>query len=109
MHLSGYRFMWVIAMFDLPTELKEERRDYARFRKALVRDGFVMMQYSVYVRHSASRENAAVHMKRVEAAVPPDGEVRVLTVTDRQFALMRVFWGKRRRPPEPPPAQLELF
>lgn len=107
--LSGYRFMWVLTMFDLPTDTKQARRQYTRFRKALLNDGFVRMQYSVYIRHSASRENAAVHIQRVEAAVPPDGEVRVITITDKQFERMRIFWGKRRMPPENPPAQLEMF
>ncbi len=101
--------MWVLTMFDLPTDTKKAKRQYAQFRKALLKDGFVMMQYSVYIRHSASRENAAVHIKRVEAAVPDDGEVRVITITDKQFERMRIFWGKRRMPPEAPPAQLELF
>jgi len=109
MHLSGYRFMWVVAMFDLPVDSKQARRQYAQFRKALLKDGFAMMQFSVYIRHCASRENAEVHMGRVQAAVPLEGEVRVLTITDKQFERMRVFWGKVRQPPEPAPAQLELF
>lgn len=109
MNLSGYRWMWVIAMFDLPTDSKEARKQYTRFRKSLIRDGFVQMQYSVYLRHASSRENAEVHVQRVEKAVPPEGEVRVFTITDKQFSRMRVFWGKKRQPPEPPPAQLELF
>jgi len=109
MHLSGYRFMWVLAMFDLPVDDKEARRRYTRFRKALLKDGFARMQFSVYIRHCASRENAQVHILRVENAVPADGEVRVLTITDKQYERMRVFWGKKRKPPEPPPAQLELF
>jgi len=101
--------MWVIAMFDLPTDTAQARRQYAQFRKALVRDGFQMMQFSVYVRHTASRENAAVHIDRVECAIPLDGEVRILIVTDKQFSRMRTFWGKRRQPTQAPPAQLELF
>ena len=101
--------MWVFAMFDLPTETKKARRDYTRFRKALLKDGFAMMQYSVYVRHCASLENVEVHMNRVQAALPADGEVRVLTVTEAQYKKMRVFWGKRRKPPKNPPVQLELF
>lgn len=109
MYLSGYRFMWVVAMFDLPVDSPSARRQYARFRKALLKDGFAMMQFSVYIRHCASRENAEVHMSRVEYAVPPDGQVRVLTITDKQYERMRVFWGKRRKPPESPPVQLELF
>ena len=68
-----------------------------------------MLQYSVYGRHCASAENAKVHIRRVENGVPPDGEVRVLTVTDKQFERMRIFWGKMRKSPEKPLAQLELF
>lgn len=109
MHLSGYRYMWVVAMFDLPTDTPQARRQYAQFRKALLNDGFAMMQYSVYIRHCASRENAAVHIQRVEKEVPPDGEVRVLTVTDKQFERMRVFYGKNVTKPQSAPAQLELF
>ena len=101
--------MWVLAMFDLPTETKTARRAYAQFRKKLMKDGFAMMQYSVYIRHCASEENATVHTNRVESFIPDDGEVRVLTITDKQFQRMRVFWGKRRKPPEAPHAQLELF
>lgn len=106
---SGYRFMWVLAMFDLPTDTKAGRRHYAQFRKVLLKDGFAMMQYSVYIRHCASRENAAVHIARIERAIPPDGEIRVITITDKQFERMRIFWGKKRKTPEAPPAQLELF
>jgi len=107
--LSGYRFMWVLAMFDLPTDTKESRKNYTRFRKSLLKDGFAMMQFSVYIRHCASRENAAVHLERIERNIPPDGEVRVITITDKQFERMRIFWGNRRQRPESPPAQLELF
>lgn len=101
--------MWVVAMFDLPVDTKAARKAYAQFRKSLLQDGFTRMQFSVYVRHCASEENADVHVLRVQAALPDDGEVRVLTITDKQFERMRVFFGKRRRPPEQPPYQLELF
>lgn len=109
MFLSGYRCMWVLAMFDLPTDTKPARRAYAEFRKALLKDGFTKMQYSVYVRHCPSEENTIVHVTRVERAVPPDGEVRILVFTDKQFERMRIFWGKMRTPPERAPQQLELF
>lgn len=101
--------MWIVAMFDLPMHDKPLRKAYAQFRRALLKDGFAKMQFSVYIRHCASKENALVHLRRIEAAVPDEGEVRVIAVTDKQFERMRVFWGKLRRPPEPPPAQLELF
>ncbi len=106
---SGYRYMWLVAMFDLPTDTPAKRKHYTRFRKALLKDGFAMMQYSVYIRHCASEENAAVHTGRVESALPPKGEVRLICITDKQYERMKVFWGKRHRPTEPPPKQLELF
>lgn len=109
MDLSRYRWMWVIAMFDLPVHDKDARRRYAQFRKKLLKAGFNRLQYSVYVRHAASRENAEVYIHRVEMAVPDEGEVRVLTLTDKQYERMYIFWGKARQRPEPPPAQLELF
>lgn len=101
--------MWVLAMFDLPVDTKAARRAYAQFRKKLLQDGFTRIQFSVYVRHCASEENAEVHANRVERNLPDDGEVRVLCITDKQFERMRVFWGKRRKPTEPPPQQLEFF
>lgn len=96
-------------MFDLPTDTKQARRAYTTFRNQLLKDGFSMLQYSVYVRHCASKENANVHIKRVESFLPPDGEVRVLTLTEKQFQNMGVFWGKKRKPPEPEPQQIELL
>lgn len=109
MHISGYRCMWILAMFDLPTDTKRARRDYTQFRKGLLSDGFTMLQYSVYARHCPSKENAQVHVGRIEASLPPDGEVRVLTITDKQFERMLIFLGKVRKPPAAPPQQLELF
>ena len=101
--------MWVLAMFDLPVDTPEARRAYAQFRKKLLQDGFTRLQFSVYVRHCASEENADVHYSRVQVFLPPDGEVRIIAITDKQFERMRVFWGKRRKATEMPPQQLEFF
>lgn len=109
MQISGYRCMWIVTMFDLPVDTTQARREYAQFRKMLLKDGFTQMQYSVYSRHCASQENADVHLRRIERNIPPDGEVRILTITDKQFERMRVFWGNMRKPTEAPPRQLEFF
>jgi CRISPR-associated protein Cas2 len=101
--------MWVIAMFDLPTDTKAARRAYARFRKDLLEDGFTMMQYSIYIRHCASIENAEVHVTRMGACVPAAGEVGFLTITNNQFGRIRVFVGRKRVALPPAPAQLQLF
>ena len=101
--------MWVITMFDLPTDTPAERKAYAQFRKRLLDDGFTMMQYSVYMRHCASIENAAVHVQRMGANVPAEGEVRFLTITDNQFGRIRTYVGKKRKKSPLSPSQLELF
>ena len=101
--------MWVIVLFDLPTDTRQARKEYAEFRKRLLQDGFRMMQYSVYMRHSASEENAQVHVERIKGCLPPDGEVRIVKITDKQFGKIQVFYGKKRKPIEHPPLQMELF
>jgi CRISPR-associated protein Cas2 len=101
--------MWLFAMFDLPVATKAHRRAYTRFRKELLEDGFAMMQFSIYFRHCASRESAEAHSRRMGGRVPAEGEVRFLAVTDAQFSRIEIFAGRRRKPPESPPAQLEFF
>ena len=101
--------MWVFAMFDLPVDTKEARKAYTEFRKSLLQNGFAMMQFSVYCRHCPSQENADVHTRRIKAALPPDGEVRVMQITDKQFDRMTVFHGKIRKATEKPPEQFSFF
>ena len=67
---SEYRVMWILVLFDLPTETKKDKKAYTDFRKNLQKDGFTMFQFSIYVRHCASSENAAVHIKRVKSFLP---------------------------------------
>ncbi len=107
--ITGYRAMWIVVMFDLPTDSKQAKRQYTLFRKHLLRDGFTRMQYSVYLRHCPSKENAEVHLTRVTNRLPPEGEVRMLTITDKQFERMQIFMGRMRKPPEAAPSQLVLF
>lgn len=106
---NEYRIMWVFVFFDLPTETKKERKSYAVFRKKLLNDGFTMFQFSIYLRHCASRENAQVHINRVKKNLPPKGHVGVLCVTDKQFGNMELFIGKKEEKVKTPYQQLELF
>ncbi|MDD6210426.1 MAG: CRISPR-associated endonuclease Cas2 [Bacteroidales bacterium] len=106
---SEYRIMWVLVFFDLPTETKKERKLYANFRKKLLNDGFTMFQFSIYLRHCPSKENAEVHIKRVKAALPAYGEVGILCITDKQFGQMELFRGCKAAPVKTPYQQLELF
>ncbi len=101
--------MWMVVMFDLPTETKEQKKAYTRFRKLLLNDGFSMLQFSVYGRHCGSFENADVHEKRVVGGLPSNGEVRILRVTEKQFARMKTYYGKKPKKTEEPPKQLSFF
>lgn len=107
--LNQYRILWVLVFFDLPTETKMERKIYAKFRKQILADGFCMFQFSIYVRHCSSRENADVHLKRVKNMLPEKGHIGILTVTDKQFGDMEIFYGKKEASRAPVPQQLELF
>lgn len=106
---SQYRIMWVLVFFDLPTATKKDRKEAARFRKEIMADGFTMFQFSIYIRHCASSENAAVHVKRVRALMPDYGKIGILTITDKQFEGIQLFYGKKTQPPPSPYVQLELF
>ena len=96
-------------MFDLPVVTKKDRKNYAEFRKKMMKDGFTMFQFSAYLRHCPSKENAEVHVKRVRKNLPPKGHVGIITITDKQFSLMQVFFGKEEKEKPPIPQQLELF
>ena len=88
-----YRFMRVIVFFDLPTVTMEERREYAKFRKYLIKSGFVMMQESVY---SKLAQNAAVAdsvINNVKKNKPPIGLVQLNSITEKQFQKMEYIIG----------------
>lgn len=106
---SEYRIMWVLVFFDLPTETKKERKIYADFRKKLLKDGFNMFQFSIYLRHCPSSENAEVHTNRIKSKLPEKGHVGILTITDKQFGNMEIFYGKKIQETPQTSQQLELF
>lgn len=107
--LSEYRIMWILVLFDLPTETKKDKKAYADFRKNLQRDGFTMFQFSIYVRHCSSSENANVHIKRVKSFLPEYGKVGIMCITDKQFSNIELFYGKKSIAVNAPGQQLELF
>lgn len=105
--LSGYQAVWLLVLFDLPVDDAQARHRYTRFRKSLLADGFLMLQFSVYGRFCESEETSEVHRRRVRRSIPEAGEVRILHVTDRQFSKMEVVRGMERvRPEEEPPLLL---
>jgi CRISPR-associated protein Cas2 len=101
--------MWVLVFFDLPTETKKERKTAHDFRKKLITDGFTMFQFSIYLRHCPSAENAEVHIKRVKNSLPEKGYVGILCITDKQFGNMDIFYGRKEAEKQVGWQQLELF
>lgn len=96
-------------MFDLPTETKKDRKAHALFRKNLIRDGFTMFQFSIYMRHCASMDNAKVHIKRVKSFLPEYGSVGIMCITDKQFSEIEIYNGLKPQKPQSAGQQLELF
>jgi CRISPR-associated protein Cas2 len=107
--LNAYRIMWVLVFYDLPTETKTERKIAAKFRKKIIEDGFAMFQFSLYLRHCASMENAQVHVLRVKKMLPEKGKVGIMTITDKQFGNMEIFHGQKITETQNIPQQLEMF
>ena len=109
MRLNSYRVLWILVFYDLPTETKKDRSIASKFRKDMLQDGFSMFQFSIYLRHCSSRENADVHIKRIKRILPSKGHVGMMTITDKQFGMMELFYGKNEKELPNTPQQLELF
>lgn len=107
--LNAYKIMWLVVMFDLPTASKKERHDYAVFRKNLERYGFVMHQFSVYMRFCASLESKDVHVKRVRSIMPSKGRLSIIAITDKQYSQIINIWGAIEQKVKKIPIQLEFF
>lgn len=107
--LNAYKIMWLFVVFDLPVTTKRDRKNANQFRKNLLKDGFTMMQFSVYIRHCASKESMETHMKRIERLVPPKGKVSMIFITDKQYGDIKNFWAKKEVKFTKKPLQLELF
>ena len=89
--------MRILVFFDLPTETAEDRRNYTRFRKALIKNGFIMMQESVYCRllTAPSVENSVKRM--LDKNKPERGIVQTLIVTENQFLKMSLIVGEWKK------------
>ncbi|MCI9293014.1 MAG: CRISPR-associated endonuclease Cas2 [Erysipelotrichaceae bacterium] len=88
-----YDFMRLILFFDLPVVTKQDRKIYATFRKYLIKNGYMMMQYSVYCKMFANREAAVKHVNLLERNVPKKGQIRILLVTEKQYSKIEIIVG----------------
>ena len=107
--INAYHVMWIFVFFDLPTNTQSLRKKYAKFRKELMGDGFNMLQFSVYTRHCPSRENADVHINRIQSMTPKQGHVSIMIITDKQYSGIINILGAAFTPMKKAPGQLELF
>ena len=93
MSIETRRYMRMLVFFDLPVVTKAERRAYTVFRRFLLNDGYDMIQFSVYGRIVNGRDAETKHMQRLVSNLPPNGSVRMLTVTEKQYASTKLLVG----------------
>ena len=88
-----YKIMRMLCVFDLPTETAEDKRAYRIFRKNLIKEGFFMLQYSVYVRTCPNRDYGHRLEKRIKEFSPEKGNIRLLSITEKQYEDMKLIVG----------------
>lgn len=108
-YLSGYRLMWILVMFDLPTDTKLQRKAATRFRDFLLDEGFERSQFSVYARFVNGKEAFVTRVSRIERHLPEAGDVQILNFTDRQYRDIVHFSDQGRRASRENPQQLVMF
>ncbi|MCK9166892.1 MAG: CRISPR-associated endonuclease Cas2 [Acholeplasmatales bacterium] len=89
--------MRLIVLFDLPVQTKKQLRIYTRFRKFLISKGYLMLQYSVYAKILNNRDSAVKHMDIIKKNCPIEGHIRLLLLTEKQYARMEIVIGGKSR------------
>lgn len=109
MEAEEVRFMWLMVFFDLPVKTKPQRGRASRFRQFLKKDGYIMLQLSVYVRVCRGQDAVDKHIRRVRASLPKEGSVRSLQVTDKQYGRMELILGTEPKTEQIGPSQMVLL
>ena len=109
MKAEEVRIMWVFVFFDLPVGTKAERGAATQFRNFLKRDGYMMLQFSVYARVCRGDEAVDKHLQRVTRSLPKRGSVRALQVTDKQYGRMKLLLGELEKSERIAPQQMVLL
>ena len=100
--------VWVLVMFDLPVATKEQRKGATRYRKLLLDDGFSMVQFSIYSKYLVNASGLRAMLPWIKLNVPVGGAVRMLRLTDEQWASTYRYYGPIEIPPEGKPQQLAI-
>lgn len=87
--------MRILVFFDLPVKTKKERTKATRFRNFLIKDGYYMVQFSVYARVCNGNDMVELHKHRLKLNVPDEGSIRVLVITEKQYENVEIFLGKK--------------
>ena len=109
MTTSKDKFMWLFVFFDLPVKTKPERRTSTRFRNFLLKDGYMMIQFSVYARICNGKDRVDKHLQRLNSIIPEKGSVRVIQITDKQYERMKILVGTKKNNEKSKSDQLVLF
>lgn len=107
--LSGYRILWILVMFDLPTDTQRQRKEATDFRNFLLDEGFERSQFSVYARFVNGKEAFQTRVNRIERNLPDSGDIQILNFTDRQYRDIVHFSDQGRMAPRENPGQLVLI
>ncbi len=107
--LNGYKLMWMMVMFDLPTETKKQRQIAAQFRTFLQQNGFEKIQWSVYVQFTGTFESSQKYINAVKNNCPSVGDINILLFTDKQFSNIIHISNRDAGKLKEIPAQFELF
>lgn len=100
--------MRLMVLYDLPVVTKANRKRYQQFHSFLIKDGYVMMQFSVYTRIANGLDGVRKHLDRLRAHLPAKGSVRVMAVTEKQYASMVLLVGAPTHQEETVGAQLQI-
>ena len=96
-----HKYMRILVFFDLPVKTKKERKVATQFRNFLIKDGYYMLQYSVYVRLCNGVDSVNIHKQRLQQGVPSNGSIRVLTVTEKQYDAIDILLGEKLKYEKP--------
>ena len=101
--------MWILVMFDLPTDTKPQRKAAGKFRNFLLDEGYERSQFSVYARFANGKESLAAKIRKIERNLPESGDIQILNFTDRQYRDIVHFSDQGRQGRRKNPDQLVLF
>lgn len=89
----SYNYMRILVLFDLPTKTKKDRHIYSLFRKALIKRGYFMIQFSIYAKILANRDASNLEKDYIRKIVPERGNIRIMIVTEKQYSKMEIIIG----------------